>query len=292
MGEQVKKSFVFRSFLTWTFSLLLALTVQAGSVRAQATACDPQFMDAIDARGFVEAARENVQNQNLIFKPDSVFEYSCFRDHVPPTSLYADYLFRMSSITGPTTDPIGQYLTQNFADEYLNSRYTAPNPALPAPPAGMCNAIASLWEVSRCMNFYNREDLEGFFDLTYYTSGEPRQLPTSLAACPAPAYTGLNMALDIAYNGRVPIWTMGPYLRDGVDYIADPVNIFIRAGANTTGIDMYTSGECGTPIPTGMIVTDFNSPLGTTAFNEKVCSNPACVYMPSDVDVGECTMPN
>jgi len=287
VGEQVKKSFVFRSFLTGTFSLLLSLTVQATVGHAQ-TACDPQFMDAIEARGFVEAARENAQNQNLIFKPDSVFEYSCFTDHVPPVQQNADDLFRAASLTDVTTNPIGNYLTANFADDYLNSRYVAPVPALPAPPAGMCNAIANLWEVSRCMNFYNRDDLESFFDLTFYTSGEPRQLPTSLAACPAPPYTGLNMAVDIAYNNQTPAWTMGPYLRDGVDYIADPVNIFIRTGANVTGIDMFTDGECGTPIPTGMVVMDFTSPMGTTAFPEKVCVNPACVYMP---DSDDCSMP-
>lgn len=276
MRIQARKSFIFRSFLTGMLSGLLALTIHAGAGQAQ-TACDPQFMDAIDARGFAESARENAQNQNLIFKPDGVFEYSCFRNHVPAVQTNAASLFRASSLQFPTTDPVEQYTFTNFGDIYINSRYV--DPGLPAPPADMCNAIASVWEVSRCMNFYNREDLEGFFDLTHYTSNDPRQLPTSLGACPALPYGTLNMALDIAYNNQRPAWTMGPYLRDTEDYVSDPVDL---------QTNMYTPGSCGTPVPTGMMVTDYTSPMGATPFPEKICSNPACVYMP---DSDDCSMP-
>jgi len=280
--RQAKKSFIFRSLKTLSLSALLALAVQAGTAQAQ-QACDPQFMDAIEARGFAEASRENAQNQNLIYKPDGVFEYSCFRDHAPLPQRNADHLFREGSLTYVTTNPVEQYTYTNFGDIYLDSRYTEPDPALPAPPADMCNAIAAVWEASRCMNFYNREDLEGFFDLTHYTTNDPRQLPPALGACPVQPYGNLNMALDIAYNYNRDVWTMPPYLRDNEDYISDPVDV---------QAEMYEAGECddAVAIPTGMVVTDFNAPV--TSFNEHVCSNPACVYIPSSATAGECSMPN
>lgn len=265
-----------RTLLTIAFSGMVAGLLASSPLYAQ-TACDPQFMDAIEARGFVESARENAQNQNLIYKPDGVFEYSCFRSHVPPVQSNAVSLFRAGSLNTVTVNPINTYTFANYNDVYLNSRYV--DPGLAAPPAGMCNAIASVWEAARCINFYNRTDLDAFFDLSHYTANEPRQLPPSLGACPALPYSKINMALDIAYNNNTAIWTMPPYLQDATDYIADPVD---------PQTDMYTPGVCQDPIPTGMMVTDMNSPMGTTPFEEKICANPACVYMP---DSDDCSMP-
>lgn len=281
MSIQAKNSFIIKSFTTLSLALLLTFAVQTGTAHAQ-QACDPQFMDAIEARGFAEASRENAQNQNLIFKPDGVFEYSCFRDHAPLPQRDPDHLFREGSLTFVTTNPVQQYTYTNFGDVYLNSRYTDPDPALAAPPADMCNAIASVWEASRCMNFYNRENLDGLFDLTHYTTNDPRQLPPELAACPATPYGTMNMALDIAYNYNRDVWTMPPYLRDDEGYISDPVDV---------QAEMYEAGECAdaVEIPTGMMVTDPNAPV--PSFREHVCSNPACVYIPSSADAGECSMP-
>ncbi len=278
MARLARKSFICRSFLTGTLSLLATMLVQIPVGYAVDVACDPQFMDAIEARGFAESASENAQNQNLIFKPDGVFEYSCFRDHVPPVQAQADDLFRDTSLTAVTTDPVERYVFLNFGDVFFNSRYEDPD-SVPAPPADMCNAIASVWEVARCVNFYERDDLEGFFDLTHYTTNDPRKLPVSLGECSALPYAQLNMAIDMAFNNRVPMWTMPPYLRDEEDYIADPVDV---------QKEMYEAGECGDPIPTGMMVVDFTSSQGAEPFAEKTCSNPACEYMP---DSDECTMP-
>ncbi len=259
-------------------ALLLSVAVHGGSAWAQA--CDPQFMDAIEARGFAEAARENAQNQNLIYKPDGVFEYSCFRLHAPAVQQNAEDLFRETSLTFPTTNPIRQHTDTNYGTEYLNTRTNDPAIDQPAPPADMCNALAAVWDLARCINFYNREDLDGLFDLTHYTSNDPRRLPASLPACAALPYSPLNMALDIAYNNNRDVWTMGPYARDDEGYIMDPVDL---------QNEMYEPGECGTAIPTGMVVQDRNAPVAR--FNEKTCSNPACVYVPSGEDAGECTMP-
>lgn len=278
MHGAVKKSFPIKMMLAGGCALLLAVAVHGGTAWAQA--CDPQFMDAIEARGFAEASRENAQNQNLIYKPDSVFEYSCFGLHVPAVQQNAVDLFRSTSLTDPTTNPIREYTDTNYGSEYLNTRTNQQPINQPAPPADMCNALAAVWDIARCINFYNREDLEGLFDLTHYISNDPRRLPASLPACAALPYGSLNMALDIAYNNNTNVWTMGPYARDSVDYIMDPVDL---------QTEMYEPGTCGTPIPTGMVVIDSNAPVAR--FNEKTCSNPACVYVPSGEDAGDCSMP-
>jgi len=40
--------------------------------------CDTKFWDQMSSRAWLEAEREIMQNQNLIFKPDSVLDYTCF----------------------------------------------------------------------------------------------------------------------------------------------------------------------------------------------------------------------
>ncbi len=42
------------------------------------SACDPDYYDTLESRAWLEAQREITQNQNLILKPDSVLEYTCF----------------------------------------------------------------------------------------------------------------------------------------------------------------------------------------------------------------------
>lgn len=283
MEVQAKKSLIYRSFVTGALSLLVALVVHTGTSYAD-TACDPQFMDAIDARGFTEAARENAQNENLIFKPDSVLEYSCFKENAPITTATATLLFRSWSLEDPTTDPLfvgdktvyppsGGFIGQNFGHDYLNNRYADPG----SESSGFCEIMHKIFKAARCMNFYNRIDTDTMHDLTWYTSNDPRREPTSCINLP---YAGINMAVDMAYNNRTPAWTQGPYLRDSTDYIADPAKIMDQ---------MFKPGECGTAIPTGMVVTDYNAPI--ESFLEKTCANPACVYMPADYSTGECQMP-
>src|SRR5437016_4882806 len=57
----------------------MAMSLITGIARATPTTpCDPEYMDALEARAYLEAQREVAQNQNYILKPDSVLEYTCF----------------------------------------------------------------------------------------------------------------------------------------------------------------------------------------------------------------------
>lgn len=70
------------------------LTVLSASfVFAQDRVCDPEYFESLKARAWLEAQREITQNQNLIFKPDSVFEYTCFDLYVNELADHAKDMF-------------------------------------------------------------------------------------------------------------------------------------------------------------------------------------------------------
>jgi len=57
------------------------------------TACDGNFMNQIYARAFLEAQREVMLSEQIIHKPDSVLEYTCFDQYVGLAANYIDPLF-------------------------------------------------------------------------------------------------------------------------------------------------------------------------------------------------------
>ncbi|MCF8495490.1 MAG: hypothetical protein K9G62_02350 [Alphaproteobacteria bacterium] len=79
------KSTAFRkkgaAFLLWVFLFALgipSISHAATTLQPADDPCDPDYYDSLEARAWLEAQREITQNQNLIFKPDSVLEYTCF----------------------------------------------------------------------------------------------------------------------------------------------------------------------------------------------------------------------
>ncbi|PCK00386.1 MAG: hypothetical protein COA45_00980 [Zetaproteobacteria bacterium] len=52
--------------------------------------CDPEFMDVLNDRAWMAAQREVTQNQNLIPRPDSVLEITCFDSFLDELGSHAD----------------------------------------------------------------------------------------------------------------------------------------------------------------------------------------------------------
>src|SRR5690349_5990742 len=76
-----KKEFSKRQLGRKVLLAATACVAISGTAWAQSlptTPCDPEYMDALEARAYLEAQREVAQNQNFILKPDSVLEYTCF----------------------------------------------------------------------------------------------------------------------------------------------------------------------------------------------------------------------
>lgn len=93
-------------------------------------ACDPDYYKSLETRAWMEAQREITQNQNLIFKPDSVFEYTCFDRFMNELADHAKDMFSETGRWGAVPavpvgsletslnvlvgDPLRTYLYQNF----------------------------------------------------------------------------------------------------------------------------------------------------------------------------------
>lgn len=55
--------------------------------------CDTEVWKTMEDRAHLEAEREIMQNQNLIFKPDSILSYTCFDNMAAHASLFVGQLF-------------------------------------------------------------------------------------------------------------------------------------------------------------------------------------------------------
>ena len=69
-GRKWLQRAIFLSALTLAFVLPAAESHAAGLFPSPRQLCDPEHMDALDARGYIEAQREISQNENLIQKPE------------------------------------------------------------------------------------------------------------------------------------------------------------------------------------------------------------------------------
>ncbi len=99
---RAKRFGVLRVCVTVCASLFASFII-SGSSHAQfaASPCDPNYYKSLEARAWLEAQREITQNQNLILKPDSVLEYTCFDKHLGVLAAQAPSLFSETTRCGP-----------------------------------------------------------------------------------------------------------------------------------------------------------------------------------------------
>ncbi len=270
------------SFLA--FAVIFVLFPQ--SVSAQpATACDPEYMDALEARAWMEAQREISQNQNLIFKPDSVLDYTCFRSflrHITATgTLFSDASLTATSIQAIVGESVTSYLGANFNHTPLGGRATVAYPA-EGTSVYACSRMQAVWDIARCQNFQHQSQ-DSFYDFDWYTNdaNDPRQLTSACAAAPGTLYTS---ALATAYNGHESRYTLSPdnnpAIADGTDYLEDTVTTYFnrilpRGATNPSGGPAIACSN--PPIRTGVTVTR----SGMSSYPDAVCPNPGCSYNPS-----------
>ncbi len=271
---------------------LLSLTATQANAAAD-TPCDPQFMQALESRAWLEAQREITQNQNLIAKPDSVLEYSCFigflnkaasnfnigtmRRQFSETDVWDTDGFDDEStdraLTAVVSSALATYIDSNFPHTFIGGRL-----GLPAKPNGddmstvdggqdyECETMAKVWEAARCLNFGARADEDGFHDFFFMRDNDPRNLPDELAACNAPVGP-YNTALKEAFNNRQAMFvlpTAADTAADGTPYAIDNVLSYFN---------LIMPGACAAPIPTGVIIRRNGRDV-----NDAVCPNPGCTY--------------
>ncbi len=287
------------------------------------TPCDPEYMDALEARAFLEAQREITQNQNLIVKPDSVLEYSCFEDILqsvagnvrnfsettrwgPIPDQGPDSLD--TALQGTVEDIIIGWLNNNFDHPYLGGRatinyYEEEGGTLAAPAIQSflndstidgttlgCDEMRRVWDSAKCTNFFDRPDSDAFFDFAWYAANDPRDLPDGYEECTTENSLGedlYDISIPVAFNNEETRYVLDPEndpLDDGEPYLADPVVTYLDR-ILPRGVD--PADDCANPpIYTGIKVTRNGHPFQPYA--DAVCSNPSCAYFPTGTDSGFC----
>lgn len=268
-------------------SLCAALTLPANIAQAQIapSPCDPAYYQSLEQRAWLEAQREITQNQNLIFKPDSVLAYTCFQGNLLELGDHADEMFsentrwgtdvlgsdqalHMNTALGDlVADALGVYLDGNFTSasdrRFLGGRSTIsrPDPStytdVPNGGSYTCDVMQQVWDISKCYNFQARTH-DGFFTFENYaadTTGK-RMLPEPCGGEPTGLYTNAINESMVA-----PPWPIDTTL---------------------TYLDNFDAASCGDPlmppIATGVIVRRTQAPQ---QYFEGVCIQPGCHFRPS-----------
>ncbi len=225
--------------------------------------CDPDYYDSLKARAFLEAQREITQNQNLIVKPDSVLEYTCFDQYADVLAAQARNMFSESERWGPINgvtpgqsmglsldaavgDSLNNYITANFNHPFIGKTVGvnySPGPI----QAGSynCTKMNEVWAQAKCGDFTENAN-EGFFTLQdYANSGDKRSHDGQACSADKRWTTSYDTAL------AAPVWP------------ADPAQSYQNLTNET---------ECGSSlkIPTGI------SYSGNSG-NELVCLIPGCI---------------
>lgn len=261
----MSRYFVF--FVVICITMLLESGAGWAQVQPADDPCDPEYYGSLKARAWLEAEREIVQNQNLIFKPDSVLEYTCFDKYLDELADHAIDMFSETtrwgtilpsdSMDNALDDLVGYptytFVQSNFSHDFLGGRMRGSN-YVPDTVAGgtySCNVMNRVWMHAKCMDFIDDPDTDGFFTFEEYAnaSQDKRQLPN---AC---SKSGLwQQNINDAYESV-------PWTEDDLE----------------TYLDNLDAGQCGAipPIPTGLQVdnANFDGP-----YQEMVCIQPGCHF--------------
>ena len=278
--------------------LLLTSNAQASAIAD--TPCDAQYYDSLSARAWLEAQREITQNQNLILKPDSVFEYTCFDRLVGELSTHAENMLSETAAFGEPLDDTSMdlalqrlvgdslvnYINANFGSKTTGIAYNMlaghiaatgighTMQSLVNPGAYSCDIMDKVWTAAKCINFAHNSETGGFFTFGEYAdpaSLDKRNLPPS-AIC-TPLVTAWSSNLTNAL-------TSGPWSNDDVQTYFGQTNAPDCTDAACRCRD--ADNNFSVPIPTGIKVK--RAGYDTNEYDEKICLQPGCRYHPGGSD--------
>jgi len=170
---------------------------------AQNSACDADYYKSLEARAWMEAQREIESNQNLIVKPDSVLEYTCFDKFGSELAEHAKDMFSESTrwgtilpdnsmdnaLTSLVGDALVAYQTANFDHKSLGGRGIDKHTFSGNITGGnyTCSQMNDIWQKSnrsaKCYNFQT-ENHDAFFTFKQFEDSNTvvRALPEACEA--------------------------------------------------------------------------------------------------------------
>lgn len=177
-------------------AILLLTCLVATTAYAQtpaASACDPNYFESLKSRAWLEAQREITQNQNLIPRPDSVLEYSCFDNIIGIAGNSGRTNFSDNPQWGATlptlpkkldaevNKQVGAYLDNNFGHTYRGGRSedkhtyrSAVSQISGSTTSYSCSEMNDVWQLAKCANF-GEKDHDGFFTFDNYAKNADRR---------------------------------------------------------------------------------------------------------------------
>ena len=176
----------FLTLLLFCFAILPTSMAIAAAPDIAPQPCDARYWEQMSSRAWMEAQREIMQNQNLIFKPDSVLEYACFDQFASVAAWAGGQIFTHTTyfgnmiiprgtnesmevaITNVVTNALNQYVNQSFGHDFLGGRAGSMNitdkdsQLVPAVDrvGYTCNVMKNVWQTAKCANFIDNEDFE------------------------------------------------------------------------------------------------------------------------------------
>lgn len=157
--------------------------------------CDTNYWRQLTARAWLEAEREIMQNQNLIFKPDSVLAYVCFDKFLDVAAGPGGKIFTHTkyfgkeivtrqmdegmnkALTAVVSKALSNYIQNNFGHKLLGGRgefmgiSDADQKQKAATVTGEsasyeCTTMANVWATAKCANFVDNSEFQekdGFY---------------------------------------------------------------------------------------------------------------------------------
>lgn len=295
---------------------------QGGAPQIADQTCDTQVWLTMENRARLETEREIMQNQNLIFKADSILNYTCFDSFAAHAARNVGVLFTHTSYFGGS--PILQYSTQygmdtaldnvvrvsmntyitsNFNHHYLGGRgqFLGLNdmPVVNAIPQGgaqyECDVMAEVWRVAKCVNFIHNQNFaqtDGFY--------------------PFIDIQGMNGNQDVAgyANASINDTRRFPTQCSEGPIAGSTWELLYRHSRNETGFgandyhyqygnplretftdirELVEPAVCADPIPTGVMVI-LGPGVNAERYLDGVCTNPGCSYRRGGANaLGTCT---
>jgi len=282
--------------------------------------CDTQVWQTMEMRAKLETEREVMQNQNLIFKPDSILSYVCFDKFAEHAAKYGGVLFTHTTYWDgkeiiPWGPPWGMdeamknvveksmktYMDSNFPYSMLGGRGqflgSSGLDTYQTSQAGKgdyeCSRMNAVWKAAKCMNYIHNssfKDTDGFYpfaDLQGYQGGD------NIAGYETIKDTrkfpdALKCSADAPVDGNTWI-NAYRYSRDETSFGSMNKYYDFSQPLDKVFTDVRKKvepGQCDKPILTGVTVIESAASGGDT-YADGVCTNPGCVFK-KDGNQGSC----
>jgi hypothetical protein len=274
--------------------------------------CDAGFWRQMEARAWLEAEREIMQNQNLIFRPDSVLSYTCFDQFAKiaaaqggeifvHTNYFGEKIIQRGAnegtdkaIEGVVTLPLKGYRVYNFNHTFLGGRSSALQSASTAHsfqnPTGAtnerytCQHMSAVWQAAKCANFIDNDEFkltDGFYPFETIKGlnnkdvvGYSAQRGKGPGIDETRQFPSACGGARGVLSSRAVTWSSGVEMSENRDQ--DLYVFQTPLGQIFKEVnDKIEPGKCDTPaIRTGVQVITKDGPQNM----DGVCTNPGCTH--------------